>query len=122
MAEPYFSRLSQIVSQLGPLSIDDANLEIKHFFSGAALYANGKICASLSPAGFALKLPEDARLNLLAEGKGREFHFFPKGPVKKGYIALPDSTLEDVRILQGLIDLSVSYVDNQLNSSTSTDK
>ena len=122
MAEPYFTRLSQIVSQMGSLSVDDVNLEIKHFFSGAALYADGKICASLSPAGFALKLPEDARLNLLAEGKGSEFRFFPKGPVKKGYIALPDSTLEDERVLQGLIDLSISYVVKQLNSSTSTDK
>ena len=122
MAEPYFTRLSQIVNQLGSLSADDVTLETKHFFSGAALYANGKTCASLSPSGFALKLPESTRLNLLGEGKGSEFRFFPNGPVKKEYVALSPSTLEDERILQGLIDLSVSYVVKQLNSSTSTDK
>ena len=59
MAEPYFERLSQIVSGFRPLLIDGVTLETKHFFSGAALYANGNICASLSPAGFAIKLPSE---------------------------------------------------------------
>ena len=61
MAEPYLTRLAQIVAEIGPLPSGGATLESKHFFSGAALYVNGKIFASLSPAGFAVKLPEDTR-------------------------------------------------------------
>jgi TfoX/Sxy family transcriptional regulator of competence genes len=110
MAEPYLTRLLQLINQLEPLSAGDVTLEAKHFFSGAALYANRKICASLSPAGFALKLPEDTRLKLLAEGKGSEFRFFPNGPVKKEYVALSDALLEDKQFLKELLDLSTIYV------------
>jgi len=58
-------------------------LETKHFFSGAALYANGKICASFTPAGFALKLPADTRDRLFEDGRGTELRYFEKSPVKK---------------------------------------
>ena len=81
MAEPYLTLLAQIVDRLGPLQVGSAKLESKHFFSGAALYANGKIIASLSPAGFAIKLPADRRRSLIEEGKGTEFRFFPNGQV-----------------------------------------
>jgi hypothetical protein len=51
MAEPYLTQLQQIIKQLGSFSDINVTLEARHFFSGAALYANGKICASFSPAG-----------------------------------------------------------------------
>ena len=109
MAEPYLERLSQIVAHLGPFSAEGVTLETKHFFSGAALYANGKICASLSPAGLALKLPEEARQKLIAEGKGKEFRFFAKGPIKRDYVALSESVVQDEEILRILIDVSAGY-------------
>jgi len=37
------------------------DLKCKHFFSGAVVYVNGKICITLTPAGFAVKLPEKHR-------------------------------------------------------------
>ncbi len=80
MAEPYFSQLKQI---LEALNIPEAILECKHFFSGAALYANGKICASLTPAGFGLKLPADVRNGLIEDVKGTELRYFEKAPVKR---------------------------------------
>ena len=95
MAEPYFERLSQIVSGSRPLLIDGVTLETKHFFSGAALYANGRICASLSPTGFAIKLPDEIRQSLIDEGGGREFRFFAKGPIKREYVALSESIVQD---------------------------
>ena len=110
MAEPYLTRLAQIVEELGPLRFGGATLECKHFFSGAALYVNGKIFASLSPAGFAVKLPEDTRRSLIEEGKGTEFRFFAKGPVKREYIALSDSTTADDELIRQLIALSAGYV------------
>lgn len=115
MAEPYLTQLQQIVTQIEPLSAGSVSLEVKHFFSGAALYADGQICASFSPAGLALKLPEDIRLKLLADGKGSEFRFFPSGPVKKEYVALSDPVLEDEQFLKELLDLSATYVVSQLD-------
>ena len=119
MAEPYLTQLQLLLTRFKPFSVGDVTLDAKHFFSGAALYANGTICASLSPAGFALKLPENTRLKLLAEGKGSEFRFFPNGPIKKEYIALSDSVLGDQQFLKKLLDLSAIYAVDQHNPSDS---
>jgi TfoX/Sxy family transcriptional regulator of competence genes len=118
MAEPYLERLSHIIEQLGPISAENVTLEARHFFSGAALFANGKICASLSPAGFAVKLPAEVRQSLLDEGKGKEFRFFAKGPIKREYILLSDSFIQDEKALRELINTSVNYVVILLNSNT----
>ena len=107
MAEPYFSQLKQI---LEALNIPEATLECKHFFSGAALYANGNICASLSPAGFAVKLPEDQRQLLISDENGSEFRFFPKGPVKREYVLLADRVVNDEMALNEVLRESVAYV------------
>ena len=109
MAEPYLERLSQILDHLKGWSADGVRLESKHFFSGAALYANGKIFAMLSPAGFAVKLPTELQQSLIDEGKGKKFRFFEQGPIKKGYIALPDSIVADERKLKELLLVSVRY-------------
>ena len=119
MAEPYFERLSRIVSGFRPRSIDGVTLETRHFFSGAALYANGKICASLSPAGFAIKLPSEIRQSLIDDGEGKEFRFFAKGPIKREYVALSESILQDDETLGRLIGMSVSYAVDAPNSSAS---
>ena len=109
MAEPYLARLAQIVDELGPFRAGGGTVESKHFFSGAALYADGKILASLSPAGFAVKLPADTRRSLIEEGKGTEFTFFANGPVKREYVALSESTVADEGLIRELIALSVDY-------------
>jgi hypothetical protein len=109
MAEPYLSLLAQIVEGLEPLQVGGAKLESRHFFSGAALYANGKILASLSPAGFVVKLPVDRRSSLIEEGKGTEFRFFPNGPIKREYVALSEATIADEGSLRELIALGVDY-------------
>lgn len=121
MAEPYLTRLAQIIDSLGPLPAGDATLESRHFFSGAALYANGKISASLSPAGFAVKLPADRRTILIEEGKGTEFRFFANGPMKREYVALSESTLGDEESLRELIALGVDYALGMVDSKTSTE-
>ena len=109
MAQPYLTRLAQIVDELGPPQAHGTTIQCRHFFSGAALYANSNIFATLSPAGFALKLPAQTRMRLIQEGKGKEFRFFASGPVKRGYIALSESTVADRESLRELIELSVDY-------------
>ena len=110
MAKPYLEILSQMIEGLEPRKIRGVTIEYKHFFSGAALYANGKICASLSPAGFALKLSEDQRQGLISAGKGEEFRFFPNGPIKRDYVTLSESVTQDKKVLHELVDESFRYV------------
>jgi len=109
MAEPYFERLSQIMGGLGLTLPESVVLETKHFFSGAALYANGKICASLGPVGFAVKLPGEVRQSLIDDGKGKEFRFFEKGPIKREYVALSDTIVQDEKALRKLIQTGARY-------------
>ena len=110
MAEPYLTTLSRKIAELELPASEGIVLECKHFFSGAALYANGKICASLTPAGFGLKLPAEVRERLITEGEGQELRYFEKAPVKKEYVALSASAVDDPEKLKSLLELSICYV------------
>lgn len=85
-----------------------SNIECKHFFSGAAAYTNGKIFMSLTPVGLALKLPAESCQQLLESG-GKPLRYFPKAPIKKGYVVLPETVLADSRVLGDWIQTSLSY-------------
>ena len=85
MAKVYLEKLSQLVSELDIESEVPAQLEVKHFFSGAALYANDMICASWSPAGLAFKLADPEVAKLIASGRAKPLKYFEKGHIKKGY-------------------------------------
>ena len=89
MAQPYLNALEELVArELSGIS----GLVCKHFFSGAALYSNMTICASLTPAGYAFKLPEQRCSELIASGKASPLRYFEKSPVKKGYVLLPHTS------------------------------
>lgn len=86
MAQPFLDRLQRLVASMAP---DDADLVCKHFFSGAALYADGKICASLTPVGLAFKLPQSRCETIIGEGRAEPLKYFDRSPTKRGYILLP---------------------------------
>ena len=93
MAQPYLENLQTIAQGL---SIANVELVCKHFFSGAAVYADGSICASLSPRGLAFKLPQSRCDELIANGSAQPLQYFESAPMKKGYVVLPDyATLSD---------------------------
>ena len=110
MAKPYLEKLTTLLQSLNSKSINNADYEIKHFFSGAAVYADGKICISLTPAGFAIKLPEDLRTELLKEKGAKPLRYFPKSPVKKEYVVLPQRIVDDKKRLTQLMIKSFDYV------------
>lgn len=110
MAKPYLERLSRMVANLELLDSGEVSLECKHFFSGAALYANGRICASLTPAGLALKLPAEVRARLIEKGEGMELRYFEKSPVKKEYVLLSGTVEKDRERLRSLLNQSIGYV------------
>ena len=87
MAHPYLEQLKSLVStELR----GDVDLTCKHFFSGAALYANGKICASLSPAGLAFKLGKKCSEELITNQIAVPLCYFKGAPTKSNYVLFPD--------------------------------
>ncbi len=110
MAKAYLERLSALIQQMSGEGFNAADIECKHFFSGAAGYVNGKIFMSLTPAGLALKLPPQSRNMLLQKKGARELLYFPKGPIKKDYVVLPDRIRNDRRELQHWVIASVIHV------------
>jgi TfoX/Sxy family transcriptional regulator of competence genes len=105
MAEPYFSDLKAILARA---AAGGAEIVCKHFFGGAAAYADGRIFTTLTPAGLALKLAEEDRGKLREEG-AKPLRYFPKAPIKKDYVVLPDSVREDRRVLEVWIGRSIEF-------------
>ena len=110
MAKEYLEKLTEILKRATSRRFSNVKFECKHFFSGAAVYANGRICMSFTPAGFAIKLPENQRDILLQKRGTKCLRYFPKAPIKKDYVLLPDSMLKDTKTLRSWVKLTVEYV------------
>lgn len=108
MAEPYLSRLESLVAQLW--NTDRQDLECRHFFGGAALYSDGKICASLTPVGLAIKLPPLAREEMVSNGLGGPLRYFDGGKIKKDYVLLSKTAAADVAGVRKLLEESFDFV------------
>jgi TfoX/Sxy family transcriptional regulator of competence genes len=98
MAKQYLEKLEALLAPVARTLPPEVEFEVKHFFSGAAAYANGRICITLTTVGLALKLPEAARAKLKKAG-ARSLRYFPDGPIKKDYVVVPRSYREDRRKL-----------------------
>ena len=110
MAEPYLKNL-MIKIEILDINYDEGVVfECKHFFSGAALYANGNICATLTPVGFGIKLPTESVTNVIDTGDGKELRYFENSPIKKEYVVLSQTVIDDPDRLKNLIRQSIAYV------------
>ena len=79
-------------------------LECRHFFSGAAVYRDGSIVASLTPVGLAFKVPTEVHDRLLESGRALPLRYFPRSPIKRDYVLFPDSAIDPndaVRLILG---------------------
>ena len=103
MARPYLEKLTALTGGLGL----PGAVVCKHFFSGAAAYVNGQIFMSLSPAGLALKLPEEQRSALMERG-GKPLRYFPKAPIKRGYVVLSAPMVADLPGLGLLVEQAIA--------------
>ena len=110
MVQVYVEQLTDLMKQAASRKHRDVRLEIKHFFSGAAVYANGAICITLTPVGFALKLPPERRTTLLEKHGATPLRYFPKAPIKKDYAVLPATIMDDRKALRGWVAKSIDYV------------
>ena len=114
MAKKYLEKLAALIKKIVPNPLNSIKLECKHLFSGAALYSNGKICATLTPKGFAIKLPENTRRKLLKEGKAKKLRYFPKAPIKKDYVVLSNVITDDLKILHHYIKISIKNITKEI--------
>ena len=110
MAKEYLDKLTALIDKATSGTFKNISLECKHFFSGAALYANGKICISLTPVGFAIKLSEESRNALLKQKGTKPLRYFPEGPIKKDYVILPKTILNDVKIFRHWVKVCIEHV------------
>ncbi len=83
MAQPFLHRLKLLVNRQLP---GQPQLQCKHFFGGAALYAHGVICVSLTPVGLAFKLPAKVCADLINCGAATQLKYFANSPIKKDYV------------------------------------
>lgn len=110
MALIYLNRLSSLFQKLELTGVDNIKFEFEHFFSGAAVSANGKIFATFSPAGFALKLSKPHIDSLLESKDNKRVLYSPNSRVKKDYVVLSDNILNNAESLGSLIRTSIEYV------------
>ena len=110
MAQEYFDKIIELISPIIEGKHSSVNFVFKHFFSGAALYANDKICMTLSPAGFAVKLPGEQRESLIKDQGAIKLRYFPKAPIKKDYVILPDNITNDQAALSKIVDVCIIFV------------
>ncbi len=109
MTTGYQEQLAALLDGLQLPLEPDIDLRVKPFFGGAAAYANGRICLTLSPAGFALKLPHGERSTLTEQG-ATPLRYFPKAPVKKQYVVLPDTMVRDRDSLRNWVGIAIRHV------------
>jgi hypothetical protein len=109
MAKKYLEKLTQLIVDLEIEDETDAELEIRHFFSGAALYANKVICASWTPAGLAFKLPQAEVTRLIASEEAKPLRYFAKGNIKKGYVMFENPEQENVGVWRKYLVNAIGY-------------
>ncbi|MCZ6819852.1 MAG: TfoX/Sxy family protein [Calditrichaeota bacterium] len=107
MAKLYLEKLTELLETLKIRSKPGISLEIKHLFSGAALYTNGVICASWSPVGLAFKLPDRETEELITIGKASPLKYFPQGHIKKGYALFESPNLKDKKKLKSYFQKAI---------------
>jgi TfoX/Sxy family transcriptional regulator of competence genes len=108
MVGEHVTRLRTLLERTALARDRAIKLECKHFFSGAAAYANGRIFITLTSVGLALKLPAASRESLIANG-GKPLRYFPTGPIKKEYVVVPVGIAADPKLLAPLVAESIAF-------------
>jgi len=88
MAREYLEKLTKIVDKLALEEESNLPMQVKHLFSGAALYVNGRICASWSPCGLAFKLMDEEVNKFISSGKAKPLKYFQRGTLKRDMLVL----------------------------------
>ena len=82
----------------------------KPMFGGVSGYVEGRVCASLSNIGLALKLAPAAQERLLSLEGAKRLRYEPDAPESKQYIVVPQSVCAVEQELAIWVEQSVDYV------------
>ena len=104
----YKESLQKILQESYPVIIEANVVTYKNVFGAIAGYVDGNIFSSLGKFGFALKLPKPELTELLKVGC-KPLKYFPKGNIKKDYVIISNSILENKAKIQLLIKKSVKF-------------
>ena len=84
-------------------------LGFKALFGGECAYVNGRVCASLSNVGLALKI-DAATANSWLERGGKWLQYADDAPVSKSYVVVAPLVLGDEEELARRVEKSVRFV------------
>lgn len=87
----------------------DGGLSFKAMFGGVSGYMEGRVFASLSNRGLALKLSPGDQTALLQQGAQR-LRYEPDAPESKQYIVVPGAMQTDAEALAVWVKRSAEYV------------
>jgi len=113
MTESALSSLNQMedrFSQAAEAHALDGELTFKPMFGGVCAYVSGRVFASLSDIGLALKLPPAAQADLLALDGAKRLQYEPDAPPSKQYVVVPPAMQADTDALAVWLGRSVEYV------------
>lgn len=79
-------------------------------FGGACAYLDGRVFASLSDVGLALKLAPDVQDELLKIEGAKRLQYQADAPVSKTYIVVPPDVCADEAALASWVERSLDYV------------
>ncbi len=82
----------------------------KPMFGGVSGYVEGRVYASLSNIGLALKLAPIAQEQLLSLEGAKRLRYEPDAPESKQYIVVPESVYRAEKELAAWVERSVDYV------------
>ncbi|MEJ0025100.1 MAG: TfoX/Sxy family protein [Rhizomicrobium sp.] len=81
----------------------------KPMFGGIGVYADDKMCVSLSDIGLAVKLAPAEQDALLKLKGARRLQYEPSAPPSKTYIVVPDAMLSDRKALGHWLSVSAAH-------------
>ena len=110
MSEASLEELQDRLSRAAETRNFDAELTFKPMFGGVCAYKDGRVFASLSNVGLALKLPPDGQAALLAQDGARRLQYEPDAPPSKQYVVVPDAMQADPAALAVWLGASLDYV------------
>ncbi|HJW39862.1 MAG TPA: TfoX/Sxy family protein [Rhizomicrobium sp.] len=101
------ARLRKVLESAAPANID---WRFRPMFGGIGVYANDKMCMSLSDVGLAVKLASGDQETLLEHKGAKRLQYEPSMPPSKSYIVVPDTMLSDRKELGHWLALSAGHV------------
>jgi TfoX/Sxy family transcriptional regulator of competence genes len=110
MSQPNLDELQNQLSQAVEALHLDHELVFKPMFGGVCAYVMGRVFASLSNIGLALKLPPKAQEELLKIEGAKRLQYEETAPPSKSYIVVPEPMTRNAPDLMAWVHQSVEFV------------